>query len=210
MTDKQPLISDPTGSPETPTSRSLNFNTSSHTFGFDTHLDVSPPSSPPSRFQLGRAGLQTGISETRPSIPATLINEDERDIANNGLRILKSQSQSQSALRRNASIPTLSTVPVELKSPTQYSTTTLSPLGTGDPFLGGFPKDSTSSTPDLRQDRTDYEQFRRGVPQNAYNSEALRSLRDHQQFNRAPSFRSAYNCGRSLYNTHIFPILTPS
>lgn len=85
----------------------------------------------------------------------------------------------------------------------------MSPPGTGDPLLGGFPQDSPDSTPELSRDGftpregKGYEEFRRGVlKKNRSNGGSLGSEDDYEQYMHksdterlrkgTPSIRSAY------------------
>ncbi|KAF2792545.1 hypothetical protein K505DRAFT_307491 [Melanomma pulvis-pyrius CBS 109.77] len=217
MADRQPLISDSSDPSETadntPALPSLGFSSFSQSLGLGAHPNVSPPSSPPPRSRPGYSRLQSDTSGVGRNAPETLVEEDEGDIADSfgkhassGLGI--ATPASPPAPRRKVSIQTIPRVPIGVKSPTLYSAATLSPPGTGDPFLGGFPKDSASSTPDLRRerfspsdDRGDYEQFRRGVLKHTNNNETLRSpdylhylhSSDTDRLRKgAPSIRSAY------------------
>jgi hypothetical protein len=213
MADRQPLINDSPDQSDTtnntPALPPLGFSAFSHSLGVGARPHVSPPSSPPPlRFRPGYTRLQSDNPGVERKTPETLVEEEEGDVANsfgegagNGLGIA-SPASSQAA-KRKVSIHTIPRVPIGARSPTLYSATTLSPPNTGDPFLGGFPKDSPSGTPDLRRERfspknedRDYEQFRHGHLKNNsndYQRYLHSSNTDRSRKGAAPSIRSAFD-----------------
>ncbi|KAF2639167.1 hypothetical protein P280DRAFT_519366 [Massarina eburnea CBS 473.64] len=194
MSDRQPLIYDPnTPNTNPPVLPSFGFNAS----------PVSPPSSP----QLSRPGYTRLQSDT----PSTVLEEDEGDIAD-GFAGGRPSSLPPAPIRRVSTQTSrrplhmrASSLAQSLSSPSTQSPQTLSPPNTGDPFLGGFPRESAESTPDLRRDRFSpridgggFEEFRRAGFKKSSTSlnddyqQYIHSTHTHRLRKGAPSIKSAY------------------
>jgi hypothetical protein len=219
MADRQPLITDPSDQSDTanntPALPSLGFSSFSQSLGVGARPHVSPPSSPPpTRSRPGYTRLQSDTPGVERRTPETLVEEDEEDIANtfglksgSGLGIARPASPQ--APKRSVSVQSIPRVPIGARSSVVYSGTTLSPPNTGDPFLGGFPKDSPTTTPDLRRERFsprnddgDDGQFQRGHVKNNsndYQRYLHSSNTDRPRKGVAPSIRSAFDGGYPLY-----------
>ena len=219
MADRQPLISSSSDQSNTanntPALPSLGFSSFSQSLGVGARPHVSPPSSPPpSKSRPGYTRLQSDTPGVERKTPETLVEEDEGDIADSfgqrsgsGLGI--ASPASSQAPKRRVSIQSIPRVPIGMRSPTLYSGTTLSPPNTGDPFLGGFPRDSPSNTPDLRRERFSPrnedgydEQFPRGHVKNNsndYQRYLHSSNTDRPRRGAAPSIRSAFDGEYPLY-----------
>ncbi|KAF2689720.1 hypothetical protein K458DRAFT_413966 [Lentithecium fluviatile CBS 122367] len=221
MADRRPLISESSDSFDaantTPALPSLGFSPSSHSLGFNPISQTSPHSSPPLS-RPGYARLQSDAIAVERNTPSTVLEEDEDgDIAiadslnrrtSSGLGIASPTSPAS----RRVSIQTIPRRPVPAgpKSPPLYrSPATLSPPGTGNPLLGGFPRGSVESTPDLTRGRYSpdggsYDDYRPGILKNTKSSTSLDND-DYQQYlhsqdserlrRSAPSIKSAYETG---------------
>ncbi|KAF2866210.1 hypothetical protein BDV95DRAFT_215611 [Massariosphaeria phaeospora] len=221
MTDQRPLINESSDASDianrTPALPSLGFSSSSHALNFNAHRATSPPLTSP-RSRPGYTRLQSDIAAVERNTPETLVEEDEEeDIADSlrsggGLRIATPASPPPQS--RRVSIQTIPRVPVgargsSIRSPSIRSPSILNTPDTGDSLLGGFPKDSAGSTPDLHRERFsphgegDYEHFRRSAPKHARSNSSPRddynrylSSPDTDKLRKgagAPSFRSAYD-----------------
>jgi hypothetical protein len=211
MADRRPLINDSSDTANnTPALPSLGFSPSSHTLGFNAIPQVSPPSSP--RFSRpGYTRLQSDATATERNTPPTVPEEDEQEVdiadslrrrTSSGLGIVSPISPPS----RRVSVQTIPRRPLHAgpKSPSvTFSPATLSPPGTGNPLLGGFP-----STPDLTRggyspDGGSYDEYRPGILKNTKSSTSLDN--DYQQYlhssdtdrlrRGAPSIKSAYETG---------------
>ncbi|KAF1962908.1 hypothetical protein CC80DRAFT_369861, partial [Byssothecium circinans] len=219
MADRRPLIQDssyPSETNTTPALPSLGFSPDSHSLEFNSRAAVSPPTSP----RISRPGytrLQSDATavERERSTP-TVPEENEEDIADgfirqptSGLGIAGARPSPPVTNRRVSiqSIPrrSISHIAPSPKSPPIKSPPTFSSPNTGDPFLGGFPRGSPDSTPDLRrgqfsprEDGGEYEEYRRGVLKKSSTSLAddyqryLHSTDTDGPRRGAPSIKSAY------------------
>ncbi|KAF2267300.1 hypothetical protein CC78DRAFT_87220 [Lojkania enalia] len=221
MADRRPLIRESSALSDTASTHALpspGFSPRSRSFGFSTvNPYVSPPSSPPK--SISRPGYERIQSDAtaagrRNEYANVLHEEDEEDSisdtfsrrSGSGLGI-GSPGASQYAASKRVSIQTIPRVPVgAMKSPSIRSPSfTLSPPGTGDPLMGGFPRDSAGSTPDLRRERLSpkedtggYKESGRGVLKKSRSSESGDYQRfiheaDTQRLHKgSPSIKSAY------------------
>lgn len=216
MADRQPLINqspDQSDTATTPALPSPGFSPGSHALRLNLISHAPPPTSPPTA-RPGYSRLHSNATANDKHTPPTVAeDDDEGDIAasfrrrsTSGLGIAATPTSPPGSSRR-VSIQTVPRrpVPVGGRSPVK-SPNALSPPGTGDPLLGGFPKDSPENTPDLRRERCsprddggDYESFRRSGLKHARTSST--SLNDYQQYldsadtqrlRGAPSIKSAY------------------
>jgi hypothetical protein len=216
MVDRRPLMHESSDLSEsadnTPALPSLGFSNSSHTLGLTTP--------PPARPHYAR--LQSDTTAVGRNTPSIVQEEDEEeDISDsfqrgkdNGLGIATSGATTQTARRVSIQpIPRRAVGPGP-KSPPTKSPGAFSPLGSADPYFGGFPKSSNESTPDLRRDRFSpdvgraspdvgtYEDFRHGILKNAKQSNT--SVDEYETYihssdtdrlrggGAAPSIKSAY------------------
>ncbi|KAF2105535.1 hypothetical protein BDV96DRAFT_360162 [Lophiotrema nucula] len=223
MADRRPLIHESSDLSDTANIShalpSLGFTPQSHSLQFHTPPNVSPPSSPPrtsySRPGYSRLGSDATAVERRNVSGETLHEVEEEDIsesfrARSGSGLGIASPVSPPANTRRVSIQTIPRVPIGNRNSPIKSPNTLSPPGTGNPLLGGFPRDSPRSTPDLRRERysprdepESYEEFRSGILKKSRSSDG--SLRDGADYQRyihnedterlrkgAPSIKSAY------------------
>ncbi|KAI4702408.1 hypothetical protein J4E81_002771 [Alternaria sp. BMP 2799] len=217
MVDRRPLMQESSdlseSSDNTPALPSLGFSSNSHTLGLTTP--------PPARPHYAR--LQSDTTAVGRNTPSIVQEEDEEeDIADgfqrgkdNGLGIATSPVATTQTARRVSiqPIPRRAVGPGP-KSPPTKSPGAFSPLGSADPYFGGFPKSSNESTPDLRRDRFSpdvgraspdvgtYEEFRHGILKNAKQSNS--SINEYETYihsadtdglrggGAAPSIKSAY------------------
>jgi hypothetical protein len=156
--------------------------------------------------------VQSDATIAERNTPSTVLEEDEEDIADslrrhptNGLGIASPTSPPG----RRVSIQTIPRRPVPLgpKSPQIRSPATLSPPGTGNPLMGGFPRGSAESTPDLSRGRYSpdggtYDDYRPGILKNKsstsidYDYQQYLHSSDTDRLRRgAPSIKSAYESG---------------
>ncbi|KAI4639209.1 hypothetical protein J4E93_009387 [Alternaria ventricosa] len=217
MVDRRPLMQESSdlseSSDNTPALPSLGFSSNSHTLGLTTP--------PPARPHYAR--LQSDTTAVGRNTPSIVQEEDEEeDIADSfqrgkdsGLGIATSPVATTQTARRVSiqPIPRRAVGPGP-KSPPTKSPAAFSPLGSADPYFGGFPKSSNESTPDLRRDRFSpdvgraspdvgtYEEFRHGILKNAKQSNS--SINEYETYihsadtdglrggGAAPSIKSAY------------------
>ncbi|KAI4625842.1 hypothetical protein J4E80_002975 [Alternaria sp. BMP 0032] len=217
MVDRRPLMQESSdlseSSDNTPALPSLGFSSNSHTLGLTTP--------PPARPHYAR--LQSDTTAVGRNTPSIVQEEDEEeDIADgfqrgkdSGLGIATSPVATTQTARRVSiqPIPRRADGPGP-KSPPTKSPGAFSPLGSADPYFGGFPKSSNESTPDLRRDRFSpdvgraspdvgtYEEFRHGILKNAKQSNS--SINEYETYihaadtdglrggGAAPSIKSAY------------------
>lgn len=211
MADRRPLISessDLSDTSNTPALPALGFSPNSHSLGF---TPVSPHTSPPQP-RPGYTRLQSDTTAVGRNTPYTVLEEEEEDIADSlrrhptsGLGIASPASPPT----RRVSIQTIPRRPVASgpKSPPVRSPSTLSPPGTGNPLLSGFPQ-SAENTPDLSRERFSpdggsYDDYRPGILKNNRSNTSLDN--DYQRYLQsadtdrlrrgAPSIKSAYENG---------------
>lgn len=179
---------------------------------------IAPPTSRPvrrpgpwlSRFHSDATAVERN---TPPTVAEEEEEEGQEDIADSFRRSgtgLGIAAAAPGAVPHTARRVSIQTMPRRAdgpgpKSPPTNNPGVFSPPGSADPFLGGFPRDSSpDTTPDLRRDRSSphvrtFDQFRRGLSETLRQSST--SVNDYEQYletsdthrlGAAPSIKSAY------------------
>lgn len=206
---RREAVSNPNSADSTPALPALGFETSSPSFGASF---VQPTaSSPTTRAIYSRVGNDA----TDRHAPTTIAEEDEEDIANT-FRRQSSAGLGIEAAGDSRNPSSGAAIPPHVRraanAPVWSPDFTLSPPGTSDPFLGGFPHDSAEATPDLARERFSpytgsYEEFQRNMPgfaqPNASSTDFQQYLHasDTQRLRGAPSIRSAFD-GHGFHPGH--------
>jgi hypothetical protein len=168
---------------------------------FYNDTDISPPASPiaasSSRFREENvddiAGTDVGVGHDAPPFPHTRRVSSGLGIATGAQSRSATTSPSPYLPSRDFSRRSLNRVPVGFRSPSHAKSPSIgSEPNTGNPLLGGFPRDgSATSTPDLKKERVafspreevidEYEAYRGGGIYGATSADAGQN-NDYQHY----------------------------